>query len=67
MAWRQLCLPPQTKSLTNTSKKSPEKKKLNFSRSVLFTLEPEFVSNISPMIVSGNSFLLLTRPKFLQT
>ena len=39
---------------------------IELSRSVLFHMKLEFVSNILWMVVSGNSFLFLTRPRPFQ-
>ena len=57
----------QKEYFVNTSQKTLEQQKLNFSRCVLFHMKLELVSNILWLIISGNLFLIPTLSTPLQS
>ena len=58
-------LPPK-KFFVNTSKRLLENRSWTFPVVRYFSRKLEFFSNILSLVFSGNKFLFLTRPRFLQ-
>ena len=60
-----LILPPPPKRIVNTSQRLLENRNWTFPVVHYFTWKLEFFSNIFSLLVSRNSFLLLTHPRSL--